>query len=46
MDTSTRRNVAEPERERGCGWRATTAHTNCVELARDETARLRRFTTG
>ena len=39
------RNAAELRRERGRGWRATTPHTMSVELARDETARLRRFTT-
>jgi hypothetical protein len=37
------RKAAEPER--GRGWRGTTRHTHTVELARDETARLRGFTT-
>ena len=41
----TERKAAEPHRERGRGWRATTPHTKSVELARDETARLREITT-
>jgi hypothetical protein len=40
------RKAAKAERKRRRDWSRTTRHANSVELARDEAARLRGFTTG